>query len=152
LVTSKRDVGFLLQNLDDFYGLFKVKPESRFPPPRENTFHLTAHHVIRIIRHWQHLFDWEVNMDGTVVPHGHVMERERHWWAPFRRAVTSKEDQKAVVRLFDRAKYHTHAGAYLAHSWAMETILASILLEQGKLIEKIQGKLKEREQGSGEDA
>lgn len=88
-------------------------------------------------------------MGRTVAPYSHVMELERQWWAPFRRALKSKEDQEAFDRLFDRAKFHTHAGVYMAHSWPMETILVSILLEHGKLIEKIQSKLKEREQGSG---
>ncbi len=32
-------------------------------------------------------------------------------------------------RLFDRARYHTHAGVYMANSWPMETIFVSILLE-----------------------
>ena len=56
----------------------------------------------------------------------------------------SKEDQEAFDRLFDRAKFHTHAGVYMAHSWPMETILLSICLEHGKMIEEILGKLKEK--------
>jgi hypothetical protein len=56
----------------------------------------------------------------------------------------SKEDQEAFDRLFDRAKLHTSAGVYMAHSWPMETIPLSICLEHGKMIEEILGKLKER--------
>jgi hypothetical protein len=54
----------------------------------------------------------------------------------------SKKDQEAFDRLFDRAKMHTSAGVYMAHSWPMETILLSICLEHGRMIEKILGKLK----------
>ena len=86
-------------------------------------------------------------MGRTVAPYSHVLEHERLWWAPFRRAWKTKEDQEAFDRLFDRAKYHTRAGVYQAHSRPMETILLSIILEHGKLIEGIQRKLKEREEG-----
>jgi hypothetical protein len=56
----------------------------------------------------------------------------------------SKEDQEAFDFLFDRAKLHTSAGVYMAHSWPMETILLSICLEHGKIIEEILGLLKEK--------
>ncbi len=81
-------------------------------------------------------------MGRTVMPYSHVMESEKEWWRPFRRAL-SKEDQEAFDRLFDRAKLHTSAGVYMSHPWPMETILLSILLEHGKIIEKILGLLKE---------
>ena len=55
---------------------------------------------------------------------------------PFR-TVLSKEDQQVFDRLFDRAKFHIHAGVYLARSWPMETILVPICLEHGKMIEEI---------------
>ncbi len=53
-----------------------------------------------------------------------------------------KEDQEAFDSLFDRAKMHTSAGVYMAHPWPMETILLSVCLEQGKVIEEILGRLK----------
>jgi hypothetical protein len=70
------------------------------------------------------------------------MESERERLKPFRRSL-SKEDQQAFDRLFDRAKLHTSAGVYMAHSWPMETILLSICLEHGKMIGEILGRLKE---------
>ena len=82
-------------------------------------------------------------MGRTVSPFSHVLESERERWKPFRRAL-SKEDQEAFDRLFDRAKFHTHAGVYMARSWPMETILLSICLEHGKMIEEILGKLQEK--------
>jgi hypothetical protein len=70
------------------------------------------------------------------------MESERERLKPFRRALR-KEDQKAFDRLFDRAKMHTSAGVYMARPWPMESILLSICLEHGKMIEDILGLLKE---------
>ena len=64
---------------------------------------------------------------------------------PFRRAL-SKEDQEAFDRLFDRAKMHTSTGVYMANPWPMDTILLSICLEHGKLIEEILGRLKEKKE------
>ena len=81
-------------------------------------------------------------MGRTVMPYSQVMEFERERLKPFRRAL-SKEDQQAFDRLFDRAKMHTSAGVYMAHPWPMETILLSICLEHGKMIEEILGKLKD---------
>jgi hypothetical protein len=80
-------------------------------------------------------------MGRTLLPYSHVMESERERWKPFRRAL-SKEEQEAFDRLFDRAKLHTSAGVYMARSWPMETILLSISLDHGKMIDEIPGKLK----------
>ena len=82
-------------------------------------------------------------MGRTVMPYSRVMESEWERLKPFRRAL-SKEDQEAFDRLFDRAKMHTSAGVYMSCPWPMETILPSICLEHGKMIEKILGKLKEK--------
>jgi hypothetical protein len=84
-------------------------------------------------------------MGRTVSPYNHVMESERERLKPFRRSL-SKEDQEAFDRLFDRAKLHTSAGVYMAHSWPMETILLSICLEHAKMIEEILGKIKEKKE------
>ncbi len=56
----------------------------------------------------------------------------------------SKEDQEAFDRLFDRAKMHTSAGVYMSCPWPMDTILLSILLEHGKMIEEVLALLKEK--------
>ena len=57
----------------------------------------------------------------------------------------SRGDQEAFDRLFDLAKMHTSAGVYMSNPWPMETILLSICLEHGKMIEGILGLLKEKE-------
>ena len=82
-------------------------------------------------------------MDRTVMPYSQVMESKRERLRPSRRAL-SKEDRQAFDRLFDRAKMHTSAGVYMSNPWPMETILMSICLEHGKVIEEIFGKLKEQ--------
>lgn len=82
-------------------------------------------------------------MGRTLLPHSHVLESERDRWKPFRRAL-SKEDQQAFDPLFDRAKFHTHVGVYMVHSWPMETIHLSIYLQQGKMLKEILGRLNEK--------
>jgi hypothetical protein len=84
-------------------------------------------------------------MGRTVMPYSHVMESERERFRQFRRSL-SKENQEAFDRLFDWAKMHTSAGVYMARSWPMETILLSICLEHGKMIEQILGLLKEKKE------
>jgi hypothetical protein len=81
-------------------------------------------------------------MGQTVMPYSQVMESERERLKPFRRAL-SKEDQQAFDHLFDRAKMHTSAGVYMANPWPRDTILLSLILEHGKMIEEILGKRKE---------
>jgi hypothetical protein len=82
-------------------------------------------------------------LEITESPGIHGMESERERLKPFRRAL-SKEDQEAFDRPFDRAKMHTSAGVYMSNPWPMETILLSICLEHGKMIEEILGLLKEK--------
>ena len=82
-------------------------------------------------------------MGRTVMAFSQVMESEWERLKPFRRAL-SKEDQEAFDRLFDRAKMHTSAGVYMSNPWPMDTILLSIFLEHGKMIEEILGLLKEK--------
>jgi hypothetical protein len=72
-----------------------------------------------------------------------MLESERERGKSFRQAL-SKEDQEAFDRLFDRAKMYTSAGVYMSHPRPMETILLSILLEHGKMIDSILAKLKEK--------
>jgi hypothetical protein len=80
-------------------------------------------------------------MGRTVLAYSHVLEREKDSWKLFWKAM-SKEDEEASDRLFDRAKLHTHAAVYQAHSVPMETILLSICLEHEKMLEEILRKLK----------
>ena len=80
-------------------------------------------------------------MGRTVLPFSQVLEREFAEWKKFRRALR-KEDQEAFDRLFDRARLHVQAAAYLAHPWPLESILLSICLEHEKLIADLAERLK----------
>ena len=82
-------------------------------------------------------------MGRTVMPFSNVLEKEHGRWKEFRKRL-GKEDQQAFDRLFDRAKFHTAAGVYMAHPYPLETILLSIILEHEKMIGEILGKLKEK--------
>ena len=84
-------------------------------------------------------------MGRTVMPFSHVLEEERGKWKGFHKGL-SKEDQEAFDHLFDRAKFHTAAGVYMAHPYPLETILVSIILEHEKMIEEILRKLKEKQE------
>jgi hypothetical protein len=75
------------------------------------------------------------------MPFSYVLEQERERWKGFRRSL-EKEDQEAFDRLFDRAKFHTHASVYMSHAWPLETILLSICLEREKMLGEILTKLK----------
>jgi len=55
-----------------------------------------------------------------VLPYGHISESERERWKGFRR-VLNKEDREMFDRLFDRAKFQTYAGVYMACSWSPVT-------------------------------
>ena len=81
-------------------------------------------------------------MGRTVMPFSYVLEQEHGRWKGFRKGL-SKEDQEAFDRLFDRAKFHTAAGVYMAHPYPLETILLSICLGTEKMIGEILAKLKE---------
>ena len=83
-------------------------------------------------------------MGRTVMPFSYVLEQEHGRWKGFRKGLT-KEDQVAFDRLFDRAKFHTAAGVYMAHPYPLETILVSIILEHEKMIGDILAKLKAKD-------
>ena len=82
-------------------------------------------------------------MGRTVMPFSYVLESEHERWKGFRKAL-NKEDREVFDRLFGRAKFHTHAAVYMAHSSPLETILLSICLEHEKMLGDILSKLKER--------
>jgi hypothetical protein len=81
-------------------------------------------------------------MGRTVLPFSQVLEREYEEWKKFRRALR-KEDQEAFDRLFDRAKLHVQAAAYISSPSPLESILLSICLEHEKLLMEILKELEE---------
>jgi len=83
-------------------------------------------------------------MGRTVMPFSFVLEAELGRWNEFRKGL-SKVDQEAFDCLFDRAKLHTSAGVYMAHSCPLETILLCICLEHETMFGEILNKVKEKE-------
>ena len=81
-------------------------------------------------------------MGKTLPPFSTVIEQERRRWIPFKKALP-KADQSLFDRLFDCAKLHIQAGVMVARSWAFETIVMAIVLEQQKQLEKLQSLLNE---------
>jgi hypothetical protein len=79
-------------------------------------------------------------MGQPFLRYSHVLRSEHERWKPFQWAF-SKEDQSVFDRFFDGAKFHTHAGFCMAHSWPLETTLP-IFLKRKKTIEEVLGKLK----------
>src|SRR5919202_6345345 len=79
-------------------------------------------------------------MGRTLAPFSQLIERERRAWAPFRRALR-KDDQAAFDRLFDCAKLHVQAGAYLSRPWPFEVIAMAILLEHHKRLDRLLAQL-----------
>jgi hypothetical protein len=83
----------------------------------------------------------EGNMGRTVMPYSHVLGQEQGRWQDSSRGL-GKEDQQVFDRLFDRAKFHTAAGAYMAYPNPLGIILLSIILEHEKMLGDILGKFK----------
>ncbi len=73
-----------------------------------------------------------------------VIDRNREAWGKFRRALR-KEDQLLFDELWRAPKIHLAAGAFIANELPMETILMSMLLEQYKMIKRLEGKVREAE-------
>jgi hypothetical protein len=81
-------------------------------------------------------------MGKTLPPFSSLIEQERRRWMPFKKALP-KADQALFDRLFDCAKLHIQSGVMVARSWAFETIVMAIFLEQQKQLERLQRLLEE---------
>ena len=71
-----------------------------------------------------------------------VIERERHRWVPFRRAL-SKEDQEAFVRMVECAKQQLEAEVMLARPWRFGAVLMAVVLAHEKRVGEIVKRLEE---------
>jgi hypothetical protein len=71
-----------------------------------------------------------------------VIERERHRWVPFQRAL-SKEDQEAFVRMVACAKQQLEAEVMLARPWRFEAVLIAVVLAHEKRVGEIVKRLEE---------
>ena len=69
-----------------------------------------------------------------------VIDRNREAWGKFRRALR-KEDQQMFDELWRAPKIHLAAGAFIANELPLETIMMSMLLEQYKMIKRLEGRV-----------
>jgi hypothetical protein len=69
-----------------------------------------------------------------------VIDRNREAWSKFRRALR-KEDQLLFDELWRAPKLHLAAGAFIANDTPLESIFMSMLLEQYKIIKKLEARL-----------
>ncbi len=87
-----------------------------------------------------------------MLPFSQILEQEIQEWSKFRRALR-KEDQQVFDHLFEKARLHVEAGGSAGRTWAFETILISMLLEQEKELGELRSKVEgyERKDGTGEE-
>lgn len=72
-----------------------------------------------------------------------LIERNRETWSKFRRALR-KEDQSLFDELWRAPKIHLAAGAFIASDTPLESIFMSMLLEQYKMIRRLEAQLEAR--------
>lgn len=66
-----------------------------------------------------------------------VVDRNREAWSKFRRALR-KEDQILFDEMWRAPKLHLAAGAFIANGIPIETIFMTMLLEQYKMIRRLE--------------
>lgn len=76
-------------------------------------------------------------MGRTVRPFSQLLQAEYARWSKFRRALR-KEDQIHFDTLFEYARLHVQAGVYASHPVPLASILMSIVLEQQKVIQRLE--------------
>ena len=89
-------------------------------------------------------------MGRTLPSFMQVILSEQASLAKFRRALR-QEDQDALDDLFRMAHYHAAESAYASHALPFEVMLLAMLLEEHKLVLRLQKEI-ERSESSCEDA
>jgi len=87
-------------------------------------------------------------MGRTLPSFMQVILSEQASLAKFRRALR-KGDQDALDALFRMAHYHAAESAYASHALPFEVMLLAMLLEEHKLVLRLQKQI-ERSESSGE--
>jgi len=88
-------------------------------------------------------------MGRTLPSFMQVILNEQASLAKFRRALR-KDDQDALDDLFRMAHYHAAELAYASHAFPFEVMLLAMLLEEHKLVLRLQKQI-ERSESSGEN-
>lgn len=85
-------------------------------------------------------------MGHTILPFTWQYQKERTYFASFRRALLLAEDKRMFDDLWNRAEFHLPAAEMASHPLPIATILMMINLEQQKVIQQLENKVKAQAQ------
>ena len=88
-------------------------------------------------------------MGRTLPSFMQVILAEQASLAKFRRALR-REDQEAFDDLFRMGHYHSAESAYASHALPFEVMLLAMLLEEHKLVLRLQKQIERTEESSSE--
>jgi hypothetical protein len=83
-------------------------------------------------------------MGRTVLPFSQVLADHQQRLSKFRRTLR-KEDQRALDALFEQARLHIQAAVYAASPDPAQVFFLSVLIENWKLIDRLQARVAEME-------
>lgn len=81
-------------------------------------------------------------MGHTVLPFTWQYRNEKNYFASFRRALLLADDKRTFDDLWNRAEFHLPAAEMTSHPLPIATILIMMNLEQHKLIQGLENKVK----------
>jgi hypothetical protein len=84
-------------------------------------------------------------MGRTVLPFSQVLAAQQQRLSKFRRALR-REDQQALDALFEQARLHVQAAVYAASPDPAEAFFISVLIENRKVINRLEAKVAQLEQ------
>ncbi len=84
-------------------------------------------------------------MGRTVPTFTNIIDNELTSWSKYRRGLR-KEDQELFDEIFRAAKLHLAENFYAMRTIPFESIVMSIIVEQGKLIRRLQQRLENLEE------
>jgi len=85
-------------------------------------------------------------MGHTVLPFTWQYHKEKNYFASFRRALLLADDKHTFDDLWNRAEFHLPAAEMASHPLPIATILMMMNLEQHKLIQGLENKVKAQAQ------
>jgi len=85
-------------------------------------------------------------MGHTVLPFTWQYRNEKNYFASFRRALLLADDKRTFDDLWNRAEFHLPAAEMASHPLPVATILMMMNLEQHKLIQQLENKVKSQAQ------
>ena len=83
-------------------------------------------------------------MGHTIIPFSWQYRKEKVYFASFRRALLLVEDKRTFDDLWNRAEFHLPAAEMASHPLPIATILMMMSLEQQKIIQQLENKVKDQ--------